>query len=112
MTEQPLLVLRPYSADETAEAEFFGVTRIQADCGHESWISPSSRDLMATQEVATACTSCMPDDPVDARRAPGAREELIARLGSEEAADKMIEAARTLGKVGLVKEFLVSGEGT
>lgn len=49
-----LLVLSPVSEPAWVEAS----TEVTADCGHQSWLSPGSKDIFASEDFASMCSSC------------------------------------------------------
>lgn len=105
MNEPKMIVLRPYAFGETADAMVFGAARVGADCGHESWIDPNSKALVARLKLVTVCANCMPDGPVDVRVFPGMDDALAAVIGTS-MSDQMIAAAKDVGRRGDLKAYL------
>lgn len=105
MSEPKVIVLRPYAFGDTQDAVVYGATRIAADCGHEAWIAPSSRDLVREQGLLMICTGCMPGGPVDVRTTSRMHDELAAHMG-DALSEVMLSTAREMGRQGVMKEFL------
>lgn len=92
MTDVHKFVLVPLDSAHTADS-----TQITADCGHECWIAPNTREVVENRLIrtATVCDRCI--DPEEMRAAllaqggvfalPGTRENVASVLGAD-AADR------------------------
>lgn len=49
-----LLVLSPVTEPAWVEAS----VEVLADCGHQSWLSPGSKDIYASDDFASMCSDC------------------------------------------------------
>lgn len=69
-----------------------------AGCGHRAWLAPTGQAQLARlPDLPTVCTRCIPDGPYEMQLAPGAREELAAKIG-EKLAAVFIQAVDSYGK--------------
>lgn len=90
MAEPRLMMCSPI----TVPTNVPGSVQLTADCGHQIWLSPSGLRMKLAGKVVLRCENCVdPDDIASIESTPESRAELVALLGSEQAADELIWAA-------------------
>jgi hypothetical protein len=87
VTEQAdRLILMPAWRAKGTDDVVPGSSRIEADCGHVAWISPSGMQGVLWRGIGTVCAECVDlDDASGVGVLPNADVELVESLGAPQA---------------------------